>query len=71
MTRFSFTFRAEVNGSELRNHALRITTCPSLMDGPEHGGEKERPAFSATQEFEVKILWTGPENGFSDRKSVV
>lgn len=35
------------------------------MDGPEHGGEKERPAFSATQEFEVKILWTGPEKGFS------
>lgn len=31
--------------------------------------EKEQQAFSATLVFEVKILWTGPENNFSTQST--
>lgn len=35
-----------------------------MINGPECGGEKARQTFSVALVFEVKILWTGPENIF-------
>ena len=35
-----------------------------MINGPESRGGKERQAFSVALVFEVKILWTGPENIF-------
>lgn len=43
---------------------LFITTRSIMINEPECGGEKARQTFSVALVFEVKILWTGPENIF-------
>ena len=47
---------------KLKLHPPCITTNPDLIKGPDFGGEKHGEPFPFV--FEVKILWTGPENIF-------
>lgn len=46
----------------LKLHPPCITTNSDLIKGPDFGGEKNGEPFPLV--FEVKILWTGPENIF-------